>query len=237
MQRAARKKNTEDGFTLVLVMALLIVAAMVAATVLQKSKRDEFWNPKVEAKEKLDRVAMALTAYQREYGRLPCVAVQNVALTDAAHGEESAVCSGAAAVTAVRVGAVPYKELQLSESYAVDYWENQILYAVTEVLTDAANFPSGSGTITVDNQHGNVTNQAAFVLVSHGPLGHGAFRHFSGVAGPLACTDSGSSNDQENCDGDDDFYIGTIQHTPGANFYDDQVVWRRVDSTAQNMWE
>lgn len=228
----ARKKHqhakNEDGFTLALVAVMLIIAAMVGATIFQKSNRDEFWIPKVETQKKLQKITDVLIAYQREYKKLPCPAPRNVQLASANHGVAPTSCAGSALY-----GAVPYKTLGLSREYGVDTWGNKIFYAVTQSLTSDATYMSSTGTLTV-NDNGEIHTNAAFVLVSHGPDNKGAFRE-NGTSAPIPCGTATGGRDFENCNDNTTFFVGSVNKVSGTDHYDDHVIWKPVDTAAQNM--
>lgn len=243
--RVDQCRRGEEGFTLFLVSALLIVAAMVAATLLQQSNRDEFWNPKTESQRRLEVIIKALEYYQRTNLRLPCVASLTAASVDAGHGEEQDYeeckngdppMAGTARVDTgvgyMRIGAVPYRTLQLQEEAAMDSWGDKFLYAVTEDLIDPDDYLDGAGIIRVDDGDGTLTNTAAFVVVSHGPDRKGAYTNRGGAL-QSACN-SAQGQDQENCDDDGVFNQFSLNLVTGVNFFDDQIVWREVDYTAQN---
>lgn len=235
MARANIKKgNQEDGFTLALVAVLLVVAAMIAATVFHKSKRDEFWNPKVDTQRNMEKIVDVLVSYQREFQHLPCPALPTLDITDTDHGKAN--CS-IPLTGGVYVGAVPYKTLNLSVDISGDAWGNKYTYAATLNLTkpgDAAGeFMLSQGSIQVNDADGEVTDEAAYVLVSHGPDSKGAYRN-AGTNMLVECDDL-PGLDQENCDNNDTFYFGTLNKEAGADHYDDHLLWRPVDYTAQNL--
>lgn len=238
MERAEIRKNThEEGFTLALVAILLVVAAMVGATIFHKSKRDEFWNPKVNTQKNMEKIVDVLVSYQREFQQLPCPASRTVSITSAAHGVANCALGSPAVSTSggVRIGAIPYKTLNLSVDISGDDWGNKYTYAVTQTLTvpgtGAGQFMVSNGTINVGGLTPAITD-AAFVLVSHGPDAKGAYRN-AGTNMLIACTAAGT--DLENCDNDNTFFSGTLSKAAGATHYDDHLLWRPVDYTAQNM--
>lgn len=245
VRKTPKNRKQEEGFTLILVAALLVVAAMIAASAMQKSKRDEYWNPRVDTEKKLLRIAEVLVAYQRENQELPCVAPRNVLPTVSTHGQAldcSAVPAGAppdsvrqgTGLNAIRIGTLPYKTLGLSASMSEDEWGNNFTYVVTEELTKGGtDYTNGVGAIDINNEDGAVTSVAAFVLISHGPDGKGAFRFNTSTIIKLCTLTAGV--DQENCDDDATFYVETLDPEAGVDFFDDQVIWREVDSAAQNM--
>lgn len=241
MRKTPKNRKQEEGFTLILVSALLVVAAIVAASAMQKSKRDEYWNPRVDTEKKLLRIAEVLVAYQRENQVLPCVAPRNVLPSVSTHGQ--ALNCGAANVAAasaqsgtVRIGLLPYKTLGLSASMSQDEWGNNFTYAVNVPLaTNTTSYMSGTGTINIGHKYSinGVTTAAAFVIISHGPDIKGAYR-FNNSTQMKSCTATAGA-DRENCDDDALFYIDTLDPVASGTFFDDQVIWREVDSAAQNM--
>lgn len=246
VRKTPKNRKQEEGFTLILVSALLVVAAMIAASAMQKSKRDEYWNPRVDTEKKLLRIAEVLVAYQRENQELPCVARRNVLPTVSTHGQ-ALDCSVApvggdsvrqgSGLNIIRIGTLPYKTLGLSASMSEDEWGNNFTYVVTEELTKGGtNYTNGVGAIDIgngDNAIDGVTSVAAFAIISHGPDAKGAFR-FNTSTRVKSCTLT-AGRDRENCDDDATFYADTLNAQAGTDFYDDQVIWREVDSAAQNM--
>lgn len=241
MARSTARKNThEEGFTLALVAILLVVAAMIGATVFHKSKRDEFWNPKVDTQKNMEKIVDVLVSYQREFQQLPCPASRTVDISSPAHGVANCGLSSPAMSTSggVLIGALPYKTLNLSVDISGDAWGHKYTYAVTQVLTAPGTYMSSIGSITVNGVLVDVAGiptpvtDAAFVLVSHGPDAKGAYRN-AGANMLVGCTAAGT--DLENCDNDNVFLYGTLSKAAGATHYDDHLLWRPVDYTAQNM--
>lgn len=227
--------HNEEGFSLILVAILLVVAAIVATTALQQSTRDTFWNPRVETQQKLVRIEEAIELFKRQNGYFPCPAIPTLAQSSSSHGTSNgSPCSGGGTLTTsiggetVRIGTVPYRTLQLQADAAVDGWGNKITYAVNADLTAA--YTGETGTIRINGPSGSVSTNAAFVLISHGPDGRGSYRNFSGNIA-VACTSS-AGLDQENCDADGIFYTAPLNINPGnAAHYDDQNVWTTEDFT------
>lgn len=231
----------EEGFSLILVAILLVVAAMAATTALQESTRDQFWNPRTENQKILAAAHSRLQQFQRANGYLPCPAAINTLPTASTFGEASNC--GAAAVGGqvwevnagggemVRIGMLPTKTLGLPKEAAADSYGARLLYAVSKKLTDSATIGDGMGVITVNDAFGAArTTEATFVVLSHGEDGKGAYRY--SVANSSACASSGAAVDQENCDyltaGDALFVSSRMSLVAGANYYDDQVLWGEV---------
>lgn len=118
---------------------------------------------------------------------------------------------------------MPYRTLGLPAEAARDGWHRPLTYRVHGVLADPATLttrgdycgatPSAAG-LVVDGGGGEVP---AFVLVSHGGNGNGAFVQSGGrIAGA-------GGDEVENADADEAF-VTTGSAGPGAEF-DDIVQW------------
>jgi prepilin-type N-terminal cleavage/methylation domain-containing protein len=163
--------------------------------------------------DKLDVLEQALIDFVKDQNRLPCVAPLNVLPASGAFGTELAAGGCLAATPTgtgtgravsgtniVRFGAVPTRTLGLKDSAASDEFGNRFLYAVTEAHTTTAGFtatPVINGQITVQGSAATVTNNASFILLSHGPDGKGAARYQTNTT-PTACGTS-TNLDVENC--------------------------------------
>jgi prepilin-type N-terminal cleavage/methylation domain-containing protein len=146
----------------------------------------------------------------------------------------------------VNIGSVPVHSLGLSNKYINDGWNKRFTYQVsknlcysdpgTEVLgvTSAAmdlsrlrgctkaDYLNGGGGITVTDGTNTLTANAAYVLVSHGANGKGAF-----LPSGEKTADSGNANEAENTNGytttppDSKFIKATISST-----FDDLVYFK-----------
>jgi hypothetical protein len=243
--RKGKCSDQEEGFTLFIVAVLLVVAAMIATTAMQQSNRDMYWVPKTDTQENMSKVVAALEAYQREYKKLPCVAARNTATSAATYGQVmNSNCAAAGSTSAasirvdagggvyVRIGVVPFKELQLQQQYAEDAWGNKLLYAVTERLTNTATYMGQTGAITVQDASGTLASDAAFVVLSFGVDRVGGYRSKKGTEFQACGATAGIG--QENCDADAIFRMNAQSPAPGASHYDDQLVWKQVDAYAQS---
>lgn len=99
----------------------------------------------------------------------------------------------------VRIGAIPFRLLQIDEKTTLDGYNSRLLYAVTESLTSPATFSELSGAIHMVNAQGEslVTpaGSAPFVIVSHGPNTLGAYSPYGQQTSPC----SGVTLDAQNC--------------------------------------
>ncbi len=113
------------------------------------------------------------------------------------------------------VGSVPVHSLGLSMEYLMDGWERRFTYHISDSLcgSDAGtntgvtatassltgctslDYESKTGNITVTDGSSNLTTEAAYVIVSHGANGTGAF-----LPSGVKSADSVNANELENSD-------------------------------------
>ena len=95
-------------------------------------------------------------------------------------------------------GMVPTRTLKLPDDYAFDSWGRRIMYTVSKDMTqaNAMNIFSATDTMarmTIFNGTGSVGNwgtntvNAAYVLLSFGPNGHGSYSRNGGATRLNAC--------------------------------------------------
>jgi len=150
--------------------------------------------------------------------------------------------------TQVRIGVLPFRDLNIPEEFAYDSYGNRLLYAVTETLAfsqiggvqNFENDPSAGGINIVydDAATGtrvnrlDVPHSANFVVLSHGTDGVGGI-NINGVSNGLSCATA--SPDSENCDHlaaiggagvDNEFYISEIAEGGGTNQHDDLALYQ-----------
>lgn len=233
------------GFTLLeLSISIAVIGIMLGSTAVVLS--DKIDGSQVEeSKERIDEITEALIAYKVRNGNLPCPASLTTVPGNAAFGREvnSGDCTytsapagtsriettGGSGIFMLR-GAVPVYDLLLPPSYAADMYGNLYTYSVMQPLTEEGTFDDGAAAIVVKNAGGtDIITDGAFVVVSHGKEGEGAYRLLSG-AQTVAC---GATNlDIENCDADVTF-IDTLpsdDQAQGANYFSDLVRWKSKPS-------
>lgn len=139
------------------------------------------------------------------------------------------------------IGMVPVRTLGLPDNFAGDAWNDKITYAVNWNLTDGPGSYANPVIAGPSVHYGTVgarqfatrgpaaepgsalNNVAAYVLVSHGPDGRGAYP----VDGTAAVGTCGSTAaDSENCN-DDSIFIDAryFDGTQGSTFSDDYLAW------------
>jgi hypothetical protein len=168
-----------------------------------------------ETKYKLQVLQQTLLDYRLAFNRIPCPADLTLATTDQNFGAEAANrgdCTGGSPAANFAggndvEGMVPTKTLGLPDDFAFDGWGHRIDYAVDVDFTAddafstiAASDATARMTVKDSSAGTDKTTAAAYVLISFGPDGHGAFPR-GASATPIS---SGSTNtdEQNNCDCD-----------------------------------
>lgn len=183
-----------SGFTLIELSIVLVIIAIIAGSVLSIGTYQTETAKIEQTQEKLKAVQEALAAYVMINGALPCPADGELAETNASYALADCTAGTQIAAENMYVGVVPARTLELPDEFVLDGWGKRITYAVHEDFTTPANFaapPSGSfltvETITAAQQR---TEQAAYILLSHGHNGYGAWlrngqaaRHNIGLLG------------------------------------------------------
>ena len=144
----------------------------------------------------MKQIEEALISFHHREGRLPCpadgrevmgninVGVEGTPTYDALNGYScSNVLNNAADLTFDlndgSSGIVPVKTLSLAQDYLYDGWGRRISYMVLNKLTNSVEFNNVTqGKIHIYTDYVSTTpavDDAAFVLISHGKSGHGAW--------------------------------------------------------------
>jgi prepilin-type N-terminal cleavage/methylation domain-containing protein len=198
-----RKASAHNGFSLIEMTLVLLILSVVAAMFVAHESSVVASAKKDLTLARFQAIQDTLVQFRQVYHRLPCPA--NGTLTIASHnlGIEAAdpgVCDGPTPAanfsgTHVVMGTVPTKTLGLPDDDMYDGWGRRITYAVDPLATSTCAFTTTAvASITdttaihliVNDENGNdrtVTTingtpaaaRALYVLVSHGPNGHGGF--------------------------------------------------------------
>ncbi len=208
------------GFTLLeLSMVIIIVSLMLSGilTIVTQNARIE---KRAQLAEKLERIKTAMLDFRKMNNRLPCPGEADVPQTDDTFGVEGsppAQCADDMAGTIFETaapgaygGGIPVRTLQIPDEYAFDPWGNRFLYIVDYRITAAAatnpfnTYPashSSIGNITVRDIEGDsITTRALYLIVSHGPNGHGGYTR----TGIRKSAKSTNASEQANCHCDAD---------------------------------
>lgn len=150
----------------------------------------------------------------------------------------------------VRVGAIPFRQLQIDEKDTIDGYGSRLVYAVTETMAVADTYKDTQAGIEIQDGAGNILSggaqSVAFVVLSPGKNKNGAV-NVNGIAQP--CLTTATDIDGANCR---DFTSTTNTQaiyvmdskSSGTNQFDDIVeyyvpttpdVWRRETNTSENI--
>lgn len=244
-----RTKSSRSGFLLPVMAGLLLAMGSAATVVVVQKENLTFWQPKTESTQDLTIIRNALVAFQRDNHRLPCVASRSALPGATNYGTELTDCTIATAGAAgtlrinigggnfMRLGALPHTTLKLGTTGGEDRWGTRFTYAMVEKLADPYQFTTGQGALIIQNETAPIMATAAWVVVSHGADGKGAFSPKLGSTTPVKGCTSTAGLDQENCDeftGPDGIFRKVdLNSAPGSSFFDDMVAYDVVDSTAQ----
>ena len=178
------------GFTLIELSIVLVTVSIGFASAITIAGSKSGVQQIKDTSRELSDLDKAMISYAKNYHSLPCPANAESNLSS----ETAGVATYSATPTdpknpcitdnyftadgAVAIGMVPFRTLGIPSSYAVDNYGNRITYAVTQSLAspDACN---ADGSISVlDETRAPIVDNAAYVLVSHGKNGVGAWPFF-----------------------------------------------------------
>lgn len=242
-------QDRRAAFSILELAVVLTILAVVAVFGLDVGRSALQGADRSSTQEKLLVIQRALDFYADNNGYLPCPARRNqTADNDAGFGIESRTATTGCNITGdiqnsgnVLIGMLPVRSLNLPDSYAGDAWGNKFLYAVSSTLVASSSgeldrYATQDGAITVrtglrtesnvlsTNIAGTAGASAAYVVVSHGPDGKGAFP-LLGTAAAVACGAT-TNIDVENCNGDAVFFDSAYNNgAQPAYFFDDYMIW------------
>jgi len=228
----------ELAISMVVIGVLLVPALHGYSLYLQEQKREQTVTS-------IDSAVNAIGNFRSVYGRYPCPARANAVLGDVDYGMEARTgttcnevtnaiwratsANGALTDTDVFIGALPFRQLNLPHSLIYDGENNQLTYAVTEMLTDDTTFANNNGGITLLDKNGNqlttTPDSAHFVVLSHNVNAEGAFTREGAV---LSACPTPPALEAENCDRDSVFRAGSEQSD-----FDDLVAYSVTDGVEQ----
>jgi prepilin-type N-terminal cleavage/methylation domain-containing protein len=245
------KNRMQSGFTLVELSIVIIIVSLLMASGLAVGTSMVQQANYIDTQKKLEQIRQSLHDYYIVNGRLPCAARLDLLPSNASFATEVPDCTTAGisgtrrhGSPMVRIGMVPARTLGLTDRAASDAYGNRIYYAVTEGLTDAANFGGNVGGITIrdgSSMTGNtITSNAAYMLISPGADRKGAFAFAN--AGEAFCT--AGNLDTQNCDLADAIFRDTAYNSGSvaAKFFDDIVDWAphfhfmALDTDTNSLW-
>ncbi len=221
--------SSKQGFSLVEISIVLVILSVVLSGVLPYITESVDSGNVDDTLERVEAIENALLAFKASSeDRMPCPADPAAAPRDATFGFETATpgtCTGSLSAANSVAGDVPVKDIGLPDEYAFDGYGRKFTYAVTTAATSSWT----DGAITVnDSTPAARTTAAVYVLISHGPNGHGGRTKAAGTA-RYAGSNAGA-NELENCDCDANAAITTYNdvfvQTMGTTDFDDIVRYR-----------
>lgn len=234
--------SNQKGFTLIEIAIVIIIAGILLAF-LGDALTNYLKNNRIETTEyRLEQIKKSLSQYLSINGSYPCPASRNLAADAANFGQgQPATCTGAAPagtndVGAVRIGAVPVRDLNLPDEYAADAWGNKFTYAVSENIANTTTpyDPADGRIVVLDSGGARIIPTAAgavndgnpgahFVVVSHGESGAGGVS-LNGAGVSVPC--NAGALDGENCDHANRTFTITLVNSDAAAFYDDYAIYQ-----------
>lgn len=203
------KINRKKAFSLVelsvviIIVSILITGSMSASVTAISNAKNR------ATKDRLAEIYNALGNYLLVNGTLPCPASLLEVKSGGSYGASvgtAGTCSGtgvysSSVATNLVLGMVPVRNLGLSNDMAEDAFESKITYIVDKNFTGSAfgTTATYTNTITVNEEVGasthTLTNDAIFVLVSHGQNKAGAFNTFSATQNARSGQAAETNND------------------------------------------
>jgi hypothetical protein len=147
----------------------------------------------IQSDDNIKIVREAITEYSEIHGRIPCPASMTADVNTAefgvsvggAAGCETGAFSGVERVTgekgsAVLIGSIPTRTLNLGDDAALDGYEGKFFFAVTGSFTSpSANMSPSDGDISILDEHGNSVTSSnsgvVYAIVASGANQNGAF--------------------------------------------------------------
>ncbi|MGB6687962.1 MAG: prepilin-type N-terminal cleavage/methylation domain-containing protein [Terracidiphilus sp.] len=188
----------QSGFTLLELAIVLTLTAVVIGgglVIFTASLQASQYNSTVK---KMDDIEKAILNFAIVNNRIPCPSDLTQKPSSSTYGYEAGSVTGGTgtgecytgmtpaanlkATSGTEEGGVPTRALRLSDDYMYNGWGRRLRYAVDPTYTATSALPvaqcatADSKSITVDDASGAArSTAAAYVLMSHGANGHGAY--------------------------------------------------------------
>jgi Tfp pilus assembly protein PilV len=165
-------RKHSSGLILIEVAIAMVIFSICIGSILMIIQHSQFAQQNNITQTHHTIILQALNRYHCQTGHLPC---PSQPVMDDGFALEK--CQGAYA----QIGILPYKTLGIPAYVAKDGHGHYFTYAVSENATVST---SDTDTTVMNNLHvldisgrryGSLTNETAYVLISHGPKGNGAF--------------------------------------------------------------
>lgn len=208
--------KSSRGFTIVELSIVLAVVALIAGTVLAMGASRLEASRLQTTKDRMEFLQNVIGLYVKQFCHLPCPADGSLAVDSTSFGTGTGTGTGSCTAgnlstvtqtspnfNVIVGGIVPTRTLQVSPAMAFDGWNRRITYVVALPYTlpgtsgySQSYAPATQAAITVNGSSSSqITNDAAYVMVSHGANGFNAWRAKGGSRlGASADTEENENN-------------------------------------------
>lgn len=196
-------KNNNAGYTLISMAISLMIIGIIAAVGFEIYNRYHVEMQTTTTEQRVQQAIAKIENFRSINGRYPCPSSITATRGHPSYGKDNqadcinsgpliptgtcvnGVCvinsdpTRIAISPTVRIGAIPFRDLQMDERDAYDAYGSRLLYAVTEKLGVENTFKETEGGINIIDEGGNNVispqGSANFVILSNGPNRIGAF--------------------------------------------------------------
>ncbi len=189
-------ENNAAGYNLLMTSIALMVIGIIGVGFLQIYSLYKENNNITTNQERVTNSITVIQGYKNISGRFPCPSSINATRNTAAYGKEdcatvipAGTCAGGICVVngrsitgtpqPVRIGAIPFRLLQMDEKQTYDAYGNRLLYAVTQNQTNVTTYNELIGAIDVADESGQSIvepqGSVSFAIVSQGKNKYGGF--------------------------------------------------------------
>lgn len=174
-------QKNQSGFTLLELSIVLVIIGVLLIPSLNFLSTSQKSTRVIQTRKDLKTIYDALSLFYKSNQRLPQPADITLVSTDANYGTEDAspLLVDGTSVDIIEYGAIPVEALNLSYQYIADAWGNKYSYYVRKNVTDTTmGFGDMKSTTDIyihDQNIGRDDVGTAFVIISHGEDGAGAY--------------------------------------------------------------
>lgn len=261
-------ENNAAGYNLLMTSMALMVIGIIGVGLLQIYSLYKETDDVTTNQARVTNSVTMVQNYKDISGRFPCPAPINAARNAAAYGAEdcatviaAGTCAGGICVVngrtitgvpqPVRIGAIPFRLLQMDEKQTYDAYGNRLLYAVTQNQANVTTYNELIGAIDIADESGQSIVEPAgtvsFAIVSQGKNRYGGFS-IDGVqasACTLGVSEAANCIDLATAPAAPYKMVSSLTYLAGAaTEFDDTIEyfssntparWRRTDANQDNI--
>ena len=196
----------QKGFSLLELSIVLLIVALLAGSSIVAGISQANSARTAQTHKKMATIQDALMTFRKANDRLPCPASRTTLSNDFSFGMEfpnPGICTGSLKFeNFIAEGAVPVRALSLPDEFMYDGWGQRFTYSVNSTMTmdkafTASEIDEDCGGIQVRSETATRTDEAAYVILSHGRNGHGGYTN-KGVR--IASSSNAQEHVNCNCD-------------------------------------